>query len=75
LLIRGTLALIPLDVNQTAQELREKDMSYFKGAVTSKTLKDVLEWKTAPLKCNTLYNPSISPQIYIFQANITGTSN
>jgi hypothetical protein len=42
LLTRGNLALIPLDVNQTAQELREKDISYFEGAMTSKTPKDVL---------------------------------
>lgn len=42
LLTRGNLALIPLDMNQTAQEIREKDMGYFEGAVTSKTLKDVL---------------------------------
>jgi hypothetical protein len=29
-------------VNQTAKELREKDMGYFEEAVTSKTPKDVL---------------------------------
>jgi len=28
--------------NQTAQELREKNMGYFEGAVTSKTPKDIL---------------------------------
>jgi hypothetical protein len=32
------------DANQTAQELRENDMSYFERAVTSKTLKDVLSF-------------------------------
>lgn len=32
------------DANQTAQELRENDMSYFEGAVTSKTPKDVLSF-------------------------------
>jgi Na+(H+)/acetate symporter ActP len=42
LLTRGTLALIPLDVNQTTQELRKNDMGYFEGTVTSKTPKDVL---------------------------------
>jgi len=36
------LALIPLDVNQMAQELRENDIGYFEGAVISKTPKDVL---------------------------------
>ncbi len=36
------LALIPLDVNQTAQELREKDMGYFEGAMTSKIRTKVL---------------------------------
>jgi hypothetical protein len=30
------------DANQIAQELREKDMGYFEGAVTFKTPKDVL---------------------------------
>jgi hypothetical protein len=30
------------DMNQTPQELREKDMGYFKGALTSKTPKDVI---------------------------------
>jgi hypothetical protein len=34
--------LIPLDVNQIAQELREMDMGYFEGAMTSKTPKNVL---------------------------------
>jgi hypothetical protein len=42
LLTRGTLALIQLDVNEIAQELREKEMGYFERAMTSKTLKDVL---------------------------------
>jgi Na+(H+)/acetate symporter ActP len=42
LLTRGTLALIPLDVNQTTQELRKNDMGYFKGTVTSKTSKNIL---------------------------------
>jgi hypothetical protein len=36
------LALIPLDVNQMAQELKENDIGYFEGAVISKTPKDVL---------------------------------
>jgi hypothetical protein len=31
-----------IDANQTTQELREKDMGYFEGAVTSNTPKDVL---------------------------------
>jgi hypothetical protein len=33
-----------IDANQTAQELREKDIGYFEGAVTSKTPKDVLSF-------------------------------
>jgi hypothetical protein len=37
------VASLPMtDANQTTQELREKDMGYFEGAMTSKTPKDVL---------------------------------
>jgi len=36
--------LIPLDVNQTTQELREYDMGYFEGTVISKIPKDYLSF-------------------------------